>query len=686
LLRSPFDTFGTFGTFDTFIINMNILIPDSWLREYLDTNATVGEIKEYLSLCGPSVEKVTKVGDDWVYDIEITTNRIDMVGIYGICREAAAILPRFGIKATLKSPKFELPPKPSHVLDLKIKDPSRLSHRLMGIVLDNIKLGPSPDYISKRLEIVGIRSLNNAIDITNYVMLELGHPCHVFDYDRIKTNTLILRHAKPAEKLTTLDEMLYTLSNQDIIIDDGTGRIIDLPGILGTANSVVTDTTKRVILFIESNNPAAIRKTSLRLGIRTLAATINEKHPDPYLVKDTILRAIHLFQDITHATVASKLIDIYPNPPKAKKITLKSSFINNRLGISLKNKEIVDIVQSLQFKVTSANEKLTITPPSFRQFDVTIAEDIVEEVARIYGYHLLPTELMTGSIPTSTKPKDLRLEYTVKTMLKYWGYTEVYNYSFVSKELLDTANLDLTTHLKLANPLTVETEYLRRQLIPSLLKNAFENQFRTKHLRFFELAHIYIPQKSQLPKELPKLSLLTSDNFYSLKGILRALFDECTLSIQEKQLDAQNYPFVHPKQSIAMLSKDKMLAFLGVLNPVFQQRFGIKDTVCIAEIDFSSLVTLYQDEKRFSPITSFTGFYEDLTLIVPSHIPYASLAKNIREVSPFVAAIDFLGRFKDRITLQITFRHTTKNLEKEEVAQTREAILSALSKIGVHMA
>src|SRR3989339_626053 len=348
---------------------MNTKITHSWLLEYLDTKATPLEIQKYLSLCGPSIEKVEKTqGGDYVYDVEITSNRVDTASVMGIAREAATILTRFGIKSAYKPPRLEFSKQTAETgLPLDIVDSKGLCKRIMAVVMDNITIKPSPKLIQKRLQDVGIRSLNNVVDITNYVMTEIGHPTHVFDYDRIMTHKLIIRKAKNNEEIVTLDEKKYILSSQDVIIDDGTGRVIDLPGIMGTANSVVTSDTKRIIFFLETNNATTIRRSSMRYGIRTVAATINEKNPDPLIAKTALFRGVELFKKYSGAKVAGGIIDIFPDPEKPVFITTTIDFIIKRIGIDIPEKQITDILKDLNFKVLETGNKLKLQIPSFRQ-------------------------------------------------------------------------------------------------------------------------------------------------------------------------------------------------------------------------------------------------------------------------------------------------------------------------------
>ncbi len=695
---------------------MNILLPDSWLREYLDTDATPAQLKEYLSLCGPSVEKINKVGDDAVYEIEITTNRVDMVSVYGIAREAAAILPRFGIKAKLKTPRgwqaeqseAMTPPmvKESDKLPMTVSDPQKICNRIMGIVLEVDTMKPSPIFVKERLEKSDVRSLNNLVDITNYVMLELGHPCHVFDYDRIKTHKFILRFAKKGEPIITLDNKKYLLSSEDVIIDDGTGRVIDLPGIMGTENSVVNQNTKRIFFFIESNNPALIRKTSVRYGIRTMAAAINEKHPDPELVKTALLRGIELYQKIAGGKVAGEVIDIYPNPPKPRQIKVTPNFINERLGIELKTQEIIAILQTLGFTILQseqpqlpiANCQLPITPPTFRQFDVTIPEDIVEEVARIYGYHNLPSSLMTGEIPVGEKPKILPLEEKIKQLLKYWGHTEVYNYSFISKDIIEKAKLKTSDHLRVANPLTVEIEYMRISLVPSMVETIAENQTYSDNLQLFELANVYLtprgwqagaatkamtpPMVNGLPNEIPMLSITNQRSFYELKGTAEELLKQLDVSdteiIPAVTKESTWLHFWHPQQSCTLIKNGKIIANIGKIHPSLSQNFQLKNDLYLAVLNVEMISNLSNPVRSYTPIPLYPAVIEDITISYPPKTYVGPVISEIYKVSKLIKNVEMIGRYKNSTTLRITYQDPNKNLESGDVKKVRTQILQTL--------
>lgn len=670
-----------------YLIIMNILVPDSWLREYLETDATPQQIKNCLSLCGPSVEKITKVGNDFIYDIEITSNRIDMVSVYGIAREAVAILPRFQIDAKLKKLEVTAPPKPVTLLPMDISDPQKICNRILGIILEVKPMQPSPDFFKDRIEKSGVRSLNNLVDITNYVMLEVGHPCHVFDYDRVKTHKFIIRYAKKNEPIVTLDNKKYLLNEEDVIIDDGTEKVIDLPGIMGTENSVVTQSTRRIIFFIESNNPILIRKTSMRYGIRTMAAAINEKHPDPKLVKTAMLRGIELYEKIAGAKIVSELTDIYPHKTSPKEINVSAAFINERLGKELKEEEIVKILEALSFQVAKKGNNFVITPPSFRQFDVTIPEDIVEEVARIYGYHNLPSRLMTGEIPITDKPKILEFEEEIKHTLKYWGYTEVYNYSFISSELIKKSGLKTADHLKVANPLTEETEYMRTSLIPSMLETIVKNQPYKDNLRLFELAKVYQPQEGKLPNEVSILTISNQKSFYELKGVVEALMRELGISDINYKVPKSSQDFLgtwnhfwHPQQTISLNKIGKNLGYVGKIHPYLSNSFQIKNDLYLAVLNVELLAQIAKPSKKYTPILVYPAVIEDITIQYPTHTYIALIISEIYRTSSLIRNVNLLDRYNNAVTLRITYQNEKRNITNDEVKSIRLQVLQNLKE------
>ncbi len=659
---------------------MNIKLSYNWIKEYLETDATPQQVQKYLSLSGPSVEKITKVGNDYIFDVEITSNRIDTVSVIGFAREAAAILPRYDIKAKFKDLKVGEPTIPEKKLPLKIDDPKKLTRRLLGVVMFDVELGSSPLYIEERLQACDVRSLNNVIDITNYVMLETGHPTHVFDYDRVKTTELILRKAKSGEKLVTLDGKEMQLTENDVVIDDGTGRIVDLPGIMGTENSVVTNATRRIIFFIESNNPYVIRQTSMRLGLRSMAATINEKRPDPNLAKTAFLRGIELFEKISKAKVGSEIVDIYPKPLRPTQLKISLDFLNAKTGIKLSPQEIVNILESLGFGVKKTANIFTIEVPTFRVEDVSIPEDIVEEVARVYGYHNLPNVLPPPVYLQS--PKEAEELFAIQTKIKYFlknlGLREVLNYSMISKEMLDANDLGKVQQLRLKNSISEEISYMRRFLLPSLIKNIKDNEGKKDTLRFFEISKTYKPTESELPVEEYKLGIVTNTSFSDLKGIVDALLSE--LHISESQIQKDNHPLlIVDKQGKVTVGRDRLGEF-GQLKTEYRLKNGVKSEVFLAIFDLAMLIKYAKALARYKPINVFASVLLDLTVEETESLNYQKILEIAKKSSKALSEIEFLDKFNNKVTLRLHFSLSNRNITEEEAKEELKDIQNNLSK------
>lgn len=342
---------------------MNILIPDKWLREYITTNATPQEFAKAMSLTSVSIERMHEVEGDIVYDIEITTNRPELMSVRGMAQEASAVLPEAGFTATFHPKQHDTPSKTVTKNDyLTITNDPKLVKRILAVVMD-VTLKPSPKVIQDRLKQTDIRTLNNLVDVTNYIMREVGHPVHVFDYDRLGS-TVVIRESKKDESITTLDGKTYKTLGGDIVADNGTGEIVDLLGVMGTENSAVTANTKRVVLFLDNNDKHRIRKTSMGLGIRTEAAVINEKGIDPELMMPTFLRGVELLKEIADAKIVGEIIDIYPEKAKEKKVSVSFEKINSVIGIEIPQTTAVSILKNLGFGVTHTDKELTAIVPT----------------------------------------------------------------------------------------------------------------------------------------------------------------------------------------------------------------------------------------------------------------------------------------------------------------------------------
>lgn len=655
---------------------MNIRITHNWLKEYLETEATPEELQKYLSLCGPSIESITKTRDDYIYDIEVTSNRIDTASVYGVAREAAAILPQYGIKAKLKPFSVSGPKKVDSSLNFSISDEKRLTKRVVSIVMQDVQVGESPQYIKNRLEAAGIRSLNNMIDITNYVMIELGHPTHVMDYDRIKTGKLIIRNAKKGESLVTLDGKKYNLDDKDVIADDGTGRIVDLLGIMGTENSVVTSHTKRAIIFIESNNSQTIRHTSMRLGIRTVAATYDEKHVDSELTITALYRAIELFERLTHAKPATNPIDIYNKPTPKKSISILTSDFNHIIGATIKKDDAVRILKNLEFDLLSDKKNLlTFSIPSFRSHDVSIKEDLVEEVARIYGYQNIPGVLQP--MVYIKQPRESELIFSgqskIKYFLKHIGLHEVLNYSMISKDMIEAYDYNPKNYLRLSNTISEEIEYMRRTLLVSLVKNLKDNEGKREKFRFFEIAKTYLPKENDLPDETFKLGIVVNTNFSDLKGIIDALLKELNIENIKIKKTTENTIFSKNLQGEIYI-ENQLICVFGQLNKKYELRQELTKPAYFAQLDLEELLKAGKQFPKYRPINQYATIKLDLTIEMKEGMTYEEIKRKSFELSKLLNDIEVVTIYKNKLSLRFYFSSYERNITEEEAKGELEKI------------
>ncbi len=651
---------------------MDIKILDSWLRDHLVTKATPAEVAKYLSLCGPSAERVESRGSDFVYNIEITTNRIDEVGIYGIAREASAILPRFGIPAKLKpiNIKDKVPNLVPKVDYLDVKVDSKLCPRFSAVLIKNVKVGDSPKLIKDRLEASGIRAINNVVDISNYIMLELGQPVHTFDYDKIAGSKMLLRESRKGEEIETLDGKKFILPGGDIVIEDGEGNLIDLCGIMGGEASAIDNETENVLLFVQTYDPTKIRKTSMHLAQRTMAATIFEKGTDPELVSTAIFSAINLFKKLTGGVPEKNILNLYPNQYKTKGISTSLKFIYERLGVEILKKDITTYLNALEFKCNWKGNALSVEVPSFRAKDVNIEEDVLEEIARIYGYHNLPSRIMSGEIPTHPASPQFAFEAKIRNLLAGLAGTEVYTLSLVSKPDVDEKSL------KLKNPLGSDTEYLRTSLMPSLVAAALTNISMKDQFHIFELSNVYISKVNDLPEERLMLGGIFFGyiNYRDTKGVIEALLGKLDISVtfiseEQKGFDASKCAII--KSGPEAIGK---IGFVENTDFIYY------------EFDIEKIFKLAPIVIKFREISKYPSQEEDITFVVPEKTEIGKIVDLIWSKN-LVQGVSVGDPYNgNNFTFHIWYHDDGKTLTDKEVEKVRgEIISSAKTKFGAQV-
>jgi len=671
---------------------MNINVPVSWLKEYLKTDVAAKTLAKNLTLSGPSVEKIMRQGDDYIFDIEVTTNRSDAYSIFGIARESHAILQAQNLNSKLQNPKglnIKLDPDSSKLLPLDVVIKSNnLCPRFSAVVVDNVKIGQSPAYIRNRLEASGVRAINNIVDISNYIMLELGQPMHTFDYDKIKGFKMILRKSQKFETIKTLDGISHKIPEGSIIIEDEE-RIIDLCGIMGGANSAVNSRTKRVVLFVQAYNSHSIRRTTQELAFKTEASSRFEKGIDIDGMLPALSRAVYLAKETAGAIIASELIDIYPKKQPSKTYRLKTDKLNDYLGMQFEPSKAIQILKSLGFEAQLFPKQITAQTPSYRNQDIESDVDLIEEIARIYGYHNLPSKLPSGELP-QTNDGVLKKVIHLKNALKYLGLTETISYSIISRSLLKISGKSQSSVVELSNPLTEEWQYMRPTLIPSLLEVISKNKNIKENLKVFEIAKTYIPRRENLPKQDFMLSLcIAKSNFYDTKGLLENIFETLKYKIRLKKLATKHQLFQESGSAIIKIGDDQ-IGVIGNIKPTILNTLDIKSSVTAVELNLTNIYKIPPISNSYTPVPKYPPVVEDISIVIAQALPLAELIDEIKKAgSPLLKMISAVDTFEDpkfgenkkSVTLRLIFQKSTGTPTLEESNEVKKKIISSIEKI-----
>src|SRR3990167_7884971 len=504
-----------------------MLVPLSWLKEYVDIKLSPKDLGERLTEVGLNTEKVTKQDDDVIFDLEITPNRPDLLSIIGIAREIAAIE-----NTKIKIPKlrqgFAGQAKIKKVLPLTIRTDSKINPRFTGIIINGIEVKESPNWLKERLKKIGQRPINNIVDITNYVMFEFGNPIHAFDYKKIKGSLMKVHRAKGGEKFTSVDGLIYHLPKGAVVISDSE-KIIDLCGIKGGLDSGTYNETETIFIRVPVEIPVLIRKTATSLSLRSEASSIFERGVNAGGTVDALKRCVELVLDIAGGQIASELFDIRKEDFLSRKLNLELDRLNKILGIAIPEKEVLNLLQRLNLNPLKKTKNIIeTTVPTYRN-DLKIEEDLIEEVARLYGYNKFPKTIPAGQIPTKQLPyfKNYEMEKMIKNILSACGFSEISTYSLISEKDLLENNIVPDKTLRVDNPVSREFEYLRPSLIINLKKALLQNKPYFEQINLFELGKVYVGSNIGSAQEFYFLCGISNNkNFYEIKGIIEKIFED----------------------------------------------------------------------------------------------------------------------------------------------------------------
>ena len=564
---------------------------------------------------GVDIKKVVGL-DDWIFDVFITANRPDCQSILGLAREVAAALNK-----PLKEPSYTFTAKKTSAKPVTVEvQASDLCPRYMGRYVENVKGGTSPAWMRKRLALSGIRSISPVVDITNFVLLEMGQPMHAFDADTLVGNTIVVRRAENGETITTLDEKEFTLNKDNLVICDGE-KPVALAGVMGGKYSGVSDNTKNIYFEAAKFARDNVRKTARALGQSSDSSARFEKGVDAYTTEKALARALHLIEElgvgeVTDICADERFTDITP-----KTMTASLSKINALLGICVPNSEVESILTRLGFAPTISGDTLTVVVPGYRE-DVDGYPDLAEEIIRTYGYdHLVPTFLEKATVTEGGFSDEQKKENFIKDVLTVHGYMEAYNYSFYSPKDLDLMKLPQDAKernaVKILNPISEELSLMRTFLAPSMLANAVRNIRRgNDEGRQFETAKVYFPQGENVqPKEERRLVLGVwggKNDVFDLKGAVEKLLED--LHVSAKYVRAEK-SFLHPGVSATIVVDGKEIGYLGELDPAIALSLSLDKKVYLGELDLETLLDLSDIGVRYENLPKFPAVKRDLALL-----------------------------------------------------------------------
>ncbi|HIR22692.1 MAG TPA: phenylalanine--tRNA ligase subunit beta [Candidatus Scatosoma pullicola] len=636
---------------------------------------------------GEDIRKVVGL-DDWIFDISVTANRPDCQSILGIAREVAAVL-----KKPLKEPdvsytEHKTKKKP---IAVEVQAPD-LCPRYIGHYVENVKGGETPAWMRRRLALSGLRSISPVVDITNFVLLEMGQPMHAFDADEIGGGKIVVRRAKQGEKITTLDEKHFALCPDNLVICDGE-KPVALAGIMGGLNSEITDGTKNVFFEAAKFARDSVRRTSRSLGQSSDSSFRFEKGVSAYTSEKGMARALHLIEELDCGTVTNLSEDVCAADLTPRKMTASIQKIEALLGIFVPREEIEGILSRLSFAPVLDGDNLTVTVPAWRE-DVDGYPDLAEEIIRMYGYdHIVPTFLERASVTGGGLSDAQRLEGKVKEVLRTQGFDEACTYSFYSPKEFDLFRLKEDAPERRAvhilNPISEDLSVLRTFLAPSMLQNAVRNIRRgNEEGRQFEIANAYLPRSlpvSGQPEEKKRLALAVWGNkcdFFDLKGAAEALEEEFHFRLSCGRAEI---PWLHPGVSARLMLGEKEVGCIGELDPAIALSLGLDKKVYLGELDLEALYPGMSAEAKFVNLPRFPAVKRDLALVADEDVTCAQVEEELMRACKYVTKAELFDVYRGGQVPEgkksMAFTLTFTPDEHAEKAFTPEALDGFVRKI-----
>jgi len=656
----------------------------NWLRDYVDIDLAPEQVAEILMNLGLPCEGIERLADDTVLDVEVTSNRGDCLSHIGIARELAAATGR-----DLRLPHVhleEMDRPASDFVEVEIREPDACG-RYTARIIEGVKIGPSPEWVRKRLEAVGMRSVNNVVDATNYAMMEGGQPPHAFDYATIGGKKIIVREAAPGEQLISIDGTQCALTPEMLVIADAQHPVA-LAGVMGGLKTEVTEATTTILLEEAYFAPVSIRTTSRRLSLPSEASYRFERIVDIERIDWASQRTAQLIVLFAGGRVAKGVVDAYPRKPQPRQVSMRLSRLNKLLGIEVPRDAAMRILAALKFEPRLEDGSIVCVSPTWRS-DILREVDLIEEVARVYGYDKIGTR---RRIQIEAKPADARqkLSEAIGAFLNGCGYYETVNVTFVDRAVADLFVAEGAGHLGVRDVTRKTGNLLRQTLLGSLLE-VLKTNVNAKNLpcRIYEMGDTFVPSgvKDSLPQERMKLTLVTDGELRQIRGAVEGLIRSINRTADVRFEPAE---FVWAQVGARVLVNGREIGQAGVVSDAIGQKFDFKDvTPCGAELDFDELMSLKSGPIKIRPIPRFPAIERDLSILVPEQTAWARIAQAIESVSPDeLEEIRFIDIYRGKgiapgkksVTLSLRFRDDYGTLTHETVDGHQAAILESLGK------
>ena len=645
---------------------------------------------------GEDIVKVLDLKEE-VIDFEITPNRPDCLSIEGLGRETAVAL-----NTDFKNPRKDIDEKSKKIEDkdeiegLKVDiEAPDLCYRYIARMVKNVKIGPSPKWMVKRLKACGMRSINNIVDITNYVMLEMGQPMHAFDIESIEGKHITVRRAKNGEKIVTLDETERILDENDLVIADDK-KPVAIAGVMGGLNSEIEKDTKTVVFESAVFYGGSVRKTAKKVGLRTESSSRFEKGLSPENALRAVNRAVQLVEMLGAGEEIKGKIDRYPTKQKINKIKLEPEKINKLLGTNLSKKEMINILERLEIKI---EDDIAIIP-YFRQ-DIEQMADLAEEIARFYEYDKLDTTLIKAETTLGVKNKEQKIEDKILETLQNNGLSEIYTYGFINEKELDKANI--SEELKklaicIKNPLNDDYKYMRPSTIPSMLSTITTNiNKKNKEAKLFDISRRYQDinkniEKGEVPEEEKILTIgMYGENldFYVVKGLIENILQQISVNRYDIEKEKNNMSY-HPGRCANIKVGKDIIATIGEAHPKVLANYEINKRVYLAELNITKVTKYARNNKKYVEVPKFPAVERDIAIVVDENIEVGQIEKVItKKAKKMLESMELfdiyrnekvLGENKKSVAYALKFRDKNKTLLDEEVNKVMEGIVSELEK------